>query len=157
MAMNRNGFVMSGTVARREAAVRLVPMSELEHSPAGVSSRRRWLMLAKIGVALVVLAMVVVALVIFAKAQFKDLVGPAFLPIITSGVFAGAILLVVAAWKLPERKNNNWRAFFLLMWGLVAITSPAFGIMFLFPWGLLALSLPVVIWILMTFSRTAPA
>jgi drug/metabolite transporter (DMT)-like permease len=132
-------------------------MSELEHSTAAVSSRRRWLMLATIGVALVVLALVVVALVIFAKEQFKDLVGPSFLPIITSGVFLGAILLIVAAWKLPERKNNNWRAFFLMVWGLVAITSPAFGLMFLFPWGLLALTLPVVISILITLSRATPA
>jgi hypothetical protein len=129
-------------------------MSELEHS-AGVS-RRRWLMLAKIGVGLIALTLVVVALVIFAKEQFKELVGPAFLPIITSSIFAGSILLIVAAWKLPERKNN-WRGIFLLLWGLVALTSPAFGIMFLLPWGLLAVTLPVVISILITFSRTAPA
>lgn len=127
-------------------------MSELEHS-AGVS-RRRWLMVATIGVGLVTLTLIVVALVIFAKEQFGDLVGPAFLPVIGSGIFAGAILLIVAAWNLPERKNNNWRAFFLMVWGLVAITSPAFGLMFLFPFGLLALTLPVVISILITFSRT---
>ena len=130
-------------------------MSELEHS-AGVS-RRRWLMLAKIGVGLVTLTLIVVALVIFDKEHFKELVGPAFLPIVGSGIFAGAILLVVAAWNLPERKNNNWRAFFLLIWGLVAITSPAFGYMFLFPFGLLALTLPVVISILITLSRATPA
>jgi hypothetical protein len=130
-------------------------MSELEHS-AGVP-RRRWLMVAKIGVGLVTLTLIVVALVIFAKEQFKELVGPAFLPIVGSGIFAGAILLIVAAWKLPERRSNNWRAFFLLVWGLVALTSPAFGLMFLFPFGLLALTLPVVISILITFSRATPA
>jgi hypothetical protein len=130
-------------------------MSELEHS-AGVP-RRRWLMVAVAGVGLITLTLIVVALVIFAKEQFKDLVGPAFLPIVGSGIFAGAILLIVAAWKLPERKNNNWRAFFLLMWGLVALTSPAFGLMFLFPFGLLALTLPVVISILITLSRATPA
>jgi len=114
-------------------------------------------MLAKIGVALVVLALVVVALAIFDKAQFKDLVGPAFLPVITSGVFLGALMLILAAWSLPERKRNNWRALFLILWGLIAITSPAFGMMFLFPWALLALTLPVVISILITLSRATPA
>jgi hypothetical protein len=112
-------------------------------------------MLAKIGVALVVLAMVVVALVIFAKAQFKELVGPAFVPIITSGVFLGAILVIVAALKLPERKQ--WRGIFLVVWGLIALTSPVFGMLFLGPWTVLVLLLPVVISILITFSRTAPA
>jgi hypothetical protein len=125
-------------------------MSELEHS-AGVS-RRRWLMVAKIGVGLIALTMVVVALVIFAKEQFKELVGPAFLPIIGSGVLLGSILVIVAALRLPERKT--WRGIFLLVWGLIALTSPALGIMFLLPWGLLALTLPVVISILITFSRT---
>jgi len=125
-------------------------MSELEHS-AGVS-RRRWLMLAKIGVGLIALTMIVVALVIFAKEQFKELVGPAFLPIIGSGVLLGSILVIVAALRLPERKT--WRGMFLLVWGLIALTSPAFGVMFLLPWGLLALTLPVVISILITFSRT---
>lgn len=113
-------------------------------------------MLASIGVALVVLAMIVVALVIGAKEQFGWLVGSMFLPIITSGVFIGALLLLVAAWKLPERKNN-WRGHFLLVWALVAITSPAFGLMFLLPWAILALTLPVVISILVTFSRTPQA
>ena len=132
------------------AAVKLVTMSELEHS-AGVS-RRRWLMVAMIGVALVTSAMFVVALVIFAKEQFGELVGPAFLPVITSGVLAGSIMVIVAALKLPERKT--WRGIVLLVWGLVGLTSPAFGIMFLLPWTLLALSLPVVISNLITLSRT---
>lgn len=122
---------------------------------AGVSSRRRWLMLAKVGVGLVVLTLIVVALVIFAKTQFQNLVGPWFLPAVTSGVLLGSILVIVAALALPERKS--WRGIFLLVWGLVALTSPAFGIMFLFPWGLLALTLPVVISILITLSRATPS
>jgi hypothetical protein len=127
-------------------------MSELEHSSVATLPRRRWLMLAVIGVALVALAMIVVALVIFAKEQFQWLVGSTFLPIIGSGVLVGAALLLVAAWKLPER--GNWRRIFLLVWGLVALTSPAFGLMFLLPWTLLVLTLPVVISILITFWRT---
>src|SRR5688572_11436000 len=122
---NRKGlpFRMDGTVTRREAAVRLASMSELEHS-AGVS-RRRWLMVAMIGVALVTSAMFVVALVIFAKEQFGGLVGSAFLPVITSGVLAGSIMVIVAALKLPERKS--WRGIVLLVWGLVGLISPVFG------------------------------
>ena len=131
------------------AAVRLRSMVEPVHS------RRRWLMVAKIGVALVTLAMVVVALVIFAKEQFGELVGPAFLPVITSGVLVGSIMVIVAALRLPERKT--WRGIVILAWGLIGLTSPAFGIMFLLPWGLLALSLPVVIWILIALSRTSHA
>ena len=137
------------------AAVRLASMSELEHSSAAVLPRRRWLMVAKIGVALVTLAMVVVALVIFAKEQFGELAGSAFLPVITSGVLLGSIMLIVAALNLPERKN--WRGIVLLVWGLIGLTSPAFGWLFLFPWGLLALLLPVVISILITLSRTPQA
>jgi len=121
-----------------------------EHS-AGVS-RRRWLMVAVIGVALVVLTLVAVALVIFAKEQFKGLVGSAFLPVIGAGVLLGSILVIVAALKLPERRT--WRGIFLLVWGLIALTSPAFGYMFLFPWGVLAVLLPVVISILITLHRT---
>lgn len=108
-------------------------------------------MLAKIGVGLIALALVVVALVIFAREQFGELAGSAFLPVIASGVLVGSILVIVAVLKSPERKT--WRGIVLLVWGLIGLTSPAFGWVFLFPWGLLALSLPVVIWILITFSR----
>jgi MFS family permease len=139
--------------SQQDAGCRLTCMSAIEHSSVAALPRRRWLMLAMIGVALVALAMIVVALVIFAKEQFQWLVGSTFLPIIGSGVFAGSALLLVAAWKLPERRNN-WRGFVLLIWGLVALTSPAFGLMFLLPWTLLVLTLPVVISILITFSRT---
>lgn len=112
-------------------------------------------MVAKLGVALVVLAMIVVALVIFAKPQFGWLVGTWFLPIITSGVLVGSAVLLIAAWKLAEWKS--WRGKFLVLWALIALTSPLFGIMFLGPWTLLVVTLPVVISILITFSRTAHA
>jgi MFS family permease len=111
-----------------------------------VTRRRRWLLAATIGCALVVLAMLVSALVLFDKPHFGSLVGTWFLPIITSGVFVGAAILLVAAWNLPERKT--WRGIVLMIWALIALTSPAFGFLFLGPWTLLALSLPVVIWIL---------
>jgi MFS family permease len=112
-----------------------------------VTRRRRWLTAAAIGCALVVLAMLVVALVIWDKPQFGWLVGTWFLPFITSGVFVGAAILLVAAWNMPERKT--WRGIVLMIWAVIALTSPAFGFLILGPWTLLALSLPVVIWILM--------
>ncbi len=98
------------------------------------------------------LAMAVVALVLLDKPHFKGLVGGAFLPVITSGVLLGSILVIVGALMLPERKS--WRGIFLVIWGLIALTSPVFGYLFLFPWGVLVLLLPVVISILVTLSRT---
>src|SRR5688572_1064947 len=103
-----------------------------------IGKARRWLMIAAIGAALVVIAMVVVALVIADKEHFGWLVGSAFLPIITSGVLVGAAVLLIGAWNLPQRKT--WRGYTLLAWGLIALTSPVFGIMFLLPWGLLVLT-----------------
>lgn len=104
---------------------------------------RRWLILAMAGFSLILLAMTTTALVIADKPRFGWLVGTSFLPAITSGVIVGSILLLVAAWNLPERKS--WRGVTLLVWGLIALTSPAFGIMFLLPWGFLVLMLPFVI------------
>jgi hypothetical protein len=40
-----------------------------------------------------------------------------------------------------------------MLWGLIALTSPGFGLMFLLPWGLVALGLPLVIAILLRHSR----
>jgi hypothetical protein len=40
-----------------------------------------------------------------------------------------------------------------MLWGLIALTSPAFRIMFLLPWGVLALSLPFVVAILIALFR----
>jgi hypothetical protein len=118
-------------------------------------SKTGWLRVATIGVALVVLAMVVSFLVIADKERFGFLVGSAFLGVITSGVLVGGILVVIAAWKLPERKS--WRGIALIVWGLIALTSPAFGLMFLLPWGVLALMLPVVIVALVGLRRPAVA
>ena len=106
-------------------------------------SKTGWLRLATLGVALVVIAMAVSFLVVADKETFGWLVGSAFLPVITAGVFVGGILVILSAWMLPERKT--WRAIALIVWGLIALTSPAFGLMFLFPWGVLVLTLPVVI------------
>ena len=114
-------------------------MSEIAAAPR----RPLWPALATTGVVLVVLAMAVSALVIADKENFGWLVGSAFLPAITSGVMVGALLLLVAAWKLPQRRT--WRGIALILWGLIALTSPAFGYLFLLPWGLLVLSLPVII------------
>jgi MFS family permease len=114
---------------------------------------RRWLILTTIGCALVVVAMIIVALVIADKPHFGWLVGAMFLPVITSGVMVGSLLLLVGAWNLPERKT--WRGITLLVWGAGAVTSPVFGLMFLLPWGLLVLSLPLVIAILVgLFQRS---
>jgi hypothetical protein len=107
--------------------------------------QRRWLVLASIGVALVAVALVVVVLVIADKAHFGGLVGPAFLPILTGGIFAGAILVLIGAWKLPV--PMKWRVV-LIVWALVALTSPLFGFLFLLPFGVLAFFLPAVAWIL---------
>ena len=114
--------------------------------------RRGWLVLAIVGCLLAALAMIVVALVIIDKPHFGSLVGPAFLPVITSGLFVGAIMLAIATWNLPVRRN--WRGIVLFAWALVALTSPLFGLMFLLPWGALALTLPVVVGILFNLYRT---
>lgn len=115
---------------------------------------RRWLIVTTIGVALVVIAMIVVALVMIDKDTFGDLVGPSFLPIIGSGILAGAVILLIGTWMLPHRKT--WRGYVLFAWGLIALTSPLFGIMFLLPWGVLVLMLPLVVAILVTLFRTTP-
>ncbi len=113
---------------------------------------RRWLIVATIGFALASLAMLAIALVMLDKTHFGWMVGTWFLEIISSGMIAVGLVLLAGAAFLPERKT--WRGILLLVWGLVAITSPAFGLMFLFPWAVLALSLPLVIAILMRSFRT---
>jgi hypothetical protein len=107
---------------------------------------------ATIGCALVVIAMVAVALVLFDKPHFGFLVGTWFLEVVSCGVIVGGLVLLIAAWNLPERAT--WRGVVLFIWALVALTSPVFGIMFLLPWALLALTLPLIIRILMTLRRT---
>lgn len=113
---------------------------------SNVFPHRRWLGLATAGVVLVTLALAVVLLVLADKPHFGWMVGTWFLPMLTGGLFVGAILLLIGAWKLPAR--TTWRGIVLFAWALVALTSPLFGLMFLLPWGLLALSLPLVAWIL---------
>ena len=122
------------------------------HPSTAVAPRRGWLITATIGVALATLAMVTIALVMLDKTHFGWMVGTWFLETISAGMLAGGLVLVIGAAFLPERKT--WRGIVLLVWGLIAFTSPAFGILFLFPWAVLALSLPLIIAILMRFFRT---
>lgn len=114
-------------------------------------TKRGWLIVVTAGFAMVLLAMIAVGLVIADKPHFGWLVGTAFLPVITSGVIAGGIMMLSGSFVIPARKT--WRGIVLLLWALVAVTSPAFGIMFLLPWGLLAASAPLVIWALVTMLR----
>ena len=128
-------------------------MSEsIPHESSAVRPRRGWLIAATIGVVMVAITLIVSTLITFDKAHFGFLVGAWFLPIITSGVMAGALLLLVAAFALPERKS--WRGIVLIVWALIALTSPLFGLMFLLPWALLAVTLPIVIAILRALFRT---
>src|SRR3954462_12366280 len=105
--------------------------------------RRKWLLAAAVGSSMIAVAMILVGLVLADKTHFGWLVGTWFLEIVTSGVLVGALVLLVAAWNLPERKQ--WHGVALMVWALVALASPAFGLMFLLPWGLLLASLPIVI------------
>lgn len=125
--------------------------SVMNESSTAVRPRHGWLIAATIGVAMVAITLIVTALITFDKPHFGFLVGTWFLPIITGGVMAGALILLVATFALPERKR--WRGITLIIWALVALTSPLFGIMFLLPWAVLALTLPVVIGILLTLFR----
>jgi hypothetical protein len=122
---------------------------------AAIGPRRIWLVLTTIGCTLITLALIVVALVLPDKAHFGWLVGSLFLEVVSSGVIVGSLVLLVGAWNLPGRKR--WRGITLLAWGLVALTSPLFGILFLLPWGLLVLLLPVVWMIVIGFFRGTPA
>lgn len=116
--------------------------------------RRGWLALAMAGCALVAIALAVVFFVIVDKKHFGWLVGPLFLPVMTSGIYAGALMLLIGTWKLPVRRD--WRGIVLFAWAAIALASPLFGIMFLLPWGALVVMLPVVLWILYSLYRTAP-
>jgi hypothetical protein len=113
--------------------------------------RRGGWILATVGVSLVVLAMIVAALVIWDKQHFGWLVGSAFLPVLTSGVLVGSILVLAGALLLPRRKS--WQAILLIVWALIALTSPLFGFLFLLPWAVLAVLLPVVIVALVGLRR----
>jgi MFS family permease len=125
--------------------------SMMNHSSVTARPRNTWLIVATIGVSLIVLAMVAIALVMLDKPHFGWMVGTWFLEIISAGMLVGGVVLLVGAAFLPERKT--WRGILLLVWGLIAVTSPAFGLMFLLPWGVLALTLPFVIVVLRTLFR----
>ena len=122
------------------------------NAPAASGNARRWLNLAWIGCALVVLPMAVIALTIIDKPLFGRMVGPMFLPAITISIILGGLFVLVAALKLPERKN--WRGYVLIIWSIVAIGSPAAGaFLIMLPWGILVLSLPLVVWILVSTAK----
>jgi len=116
-----------------------------------VRPRRGWLITAWIGLVMVLIAMLVVAAVIINKPLFGWLVKSLFLEFITAGVMIGGLLVLLAGFFLPERKT--WRGITLMLWGLVALTSPGFGLLFLLPWGIVAAALPLVIAILLRQSR----
>jgi len=125
--------------------------SVMPEPTTSISPHRGWLIAATIGVVMVAITLIVSTLITFDKPHFGFLVGTWFLPIITSGVIAGALLLLVAAFALPERKS--WRGIVLIIWALIALTSPLFGLLFLLPWALLAVTSPIVIAILRTLFR----
>jgi hypothetical protein len=116
-----------------------------------VHPRNGWLTVATVGVSLSVLAMLTIALTMLDKRHFGWMAGTYFLEVISAGMMVGGLVLIVGALCLPERKS--WRGITLVLWGLVALTSPGFGILFLFPWCLLALSLPLVMVILRKLFR----
>jgi hypothetical protein len=121
------------------------------NEPAAVRPRRGWMIAAWIGVVMVVIPMLVVAAVLIDKPHFGWMVKSLFLEFISGGVMAGGLLVFIAAWFLTERKS--WRGITLMLWGLIALTSPGFGLMFLLPWGFVAAALPLVIAILVRQSR----
>jgi MFS family permease len=116
-------------------------------------SKKSWLLLATVGCALVVIAFIVTALVTFDKPHFGWLVGTWFLYVLTSGVIVGSVLILIGAFNIPERRT--WRGLVLILWALIALTSPLFGLLFLLPWGVLVVTLPVVIAVLVALFRTS--
>jgi len=126
-------------------------VSEITLTEPVVRPRRGWLIAAWIGVVMVLLALLVVAAVLIDKPQFGWMVKSLFVEFITAGVMVGGLLVLVAAFFLPERKS--WRGITLILWGLIALISPGFGLMFLMPWALVAAVLPLVIAILIRQGR----
>lgn len=116
---------------------------------------RKWLILAWAGFALILLAIATVCLVIFDKEHFSWLVGPAFVGSVVGMVAAGSIALMVAAAFL--RPGKTWRTFAVVAWSVLALISPLFGLLFLFPWGVLLITAPVIITILLNWSRLSAA
>ena len=101
------------------------------------------------------LAIFVSCLVLLWKEKFGWLVGSYYLQSIVGLVFVGAIALIVAIALSPYRKSG--RGIGVIVWALIALTSPLFGYLFLLPWGLMLLTAPLVFAALYSWSRTAPA
>ena len=110
--------------------------------------RRIWLRILATGVVLATLGFVAVAL-----QTFLPRTGWAFYPIVTSGVLVGGLLVLVSTLFLAERAT--WRGIVLIVWALIAVTSPWFGWLFLFPWAVLALTLPLIVVIVRAMFRAA--
>jgi hypothetical protein len=117
---------------------------------------RRWVWVATLGLVLVLIAFIVSALVIVDKERFGSLVGPAFLPAITVNVFVGGALMLLSVLMMPSVRRT-WRGITLILWAVIALTSPVFGFLFLLPWGVLVLALTVVIPIFVTLFRLSAA
>ena len=122
-----------------------------EQMVMAASPSRRWVLVAAAGCGLVLLVLLTSALVIWDKEDFGPLVTPVFLPVVTISAIVGALVMLIAAWNLPERKK--WQGITLMVWALIALTSPAFGFLFLVPWGVLVLLLPLVIAAFTTLLR----
>jgi len=116
-----------------------------------MNKQRGWVIAAWIGCIVVLIAILTVAAVTFDK----ELVKPLFLEFVSGGVMAGGLIVFIAAWFLPDRKT--WRGITLMLWGLIAVTSPLFGLLFLVPWAVVAVMLPLVMIILLRHSRLAKA
>ncbi|HET7436521.1 MAG TPA: hypothetical protein VFN10_17565 [Thermoanaerobaculia bacterium] len=119
------------------------------------SPKRLWLIVTATGCVLVVLAMIVVTLVLVDKPHFGELVGKYFAEVMSAGMMVGSAIVLLGVWNLPNR--TSWRSLTLMAWGLIGLTSPVFGFLFLLPWGVLALMLPLVVVILRSLFRLAPA
>jgi hypothetical protein len=113
--------------------------------------QKRWVIVATAGCAVVFLVLALSLLVLFDKPHFGSLVGSTFLQIIIGSIFLAALAVAVAAVQL--RANRTWRWIVLLVWALIALTSPAFGFLFLLPWAVLALMSPLVVISLVDFWR----
>jgi hypothetical protein len=131
-------------------------MAAMTDAAIDTTSRRRlWPRVIIAGLVMVLLALATVGLVIADKRHFGTLVGWAFLPVITSGVIVGGVVMLIGTLALPARAT--WRGIVLIIWSLIAATSPLFGFLFLLPWGILAVTLPLVVWIIAGMLRPASA
>jgi hypothetical protein len=124
-------------------------MSEMTVDSPPAQAKRIWLKVTATGFVLALIALVTVALV--TMRTFEWVVGWAFLPVVTSGVIVGGVVMLVGSVRLPEWKT--WRGVTLIVWSLIAISSPLLGLMFLVPWALLLVTAPLIVWILRVLFR----